>query len=552
MAEAEREAQAAHMRRMAARAAKPASDGQSPVDHFNERHTVADLLARYGYTRAGQSNDWKSPYQTGGSYATCCFGDYWISLSGSDGAAGLGTATKNGNRHGDAFDLFCHFDHGGEFNQAVKAYAEEAGLSQGVKPKTDGKAKSTGAKPRTSNKMASFDLIEDGRGRIIWCVENAYIILEQNPVWAGVFAYDEFAGLTMLQKPLPGSTVPKLTFRPRPITDCDLTHVLRWFNRNDFPDATRMTVNDAVDAVARENTFSPVQDYLNALVWDDKPRAGNWLSTYGGAAPTPLTGKQGQVWLVSAAARALKPGCKADCALVLEGEQGARKSSAISVLAGDDWFYDGLHDMHSKDASALLRGKWIIELSELSAMRRTETEGVKAFLSRTVERYRPAYGRYEVIEPRRCVFAGTTNRADWLTDDTGGRRFWPVALGKIDLQSLARDRDQIWAEAVALYKAGAKWWLDPEDEAEAASVVALRAVDDPWLADVLNTVADMSEVSTRDVLQRIGIGIERRGKAEEMRVSGILTRNGWVRSGRFTVGENRNATRFVSPTWGSK
>jgi len=409
------------------------------------------------------------------------------------------------------------------------------------------RTKPRGSKPKTTHKLANFALIDDDKGRVMWCTENACIILEKHPAWAGVLAYDEFAGLTMLLKPMPGSTTPKATFRPRPLADTDMTTALRWFNRNGFPDANRVTVFDAVGAVAAGNILSPVKHYLNSLTWDRKPRVGTWLATYCGAAPSTLTGKQGKAWLVSAVARALNPGCKADCALVLEGNQGVGKSSALRVLAGPDWFHDGLHDLHSKDASAGLRGKWIIELPELSAMRRTETEGVKAFLSRDTERYRPAYGRCEVIEPRRCVFAGTTNRTDWLTDDTGGRRFWPVALGKVDLQALARDRDQLWAEAVALHNAGAKWWLDRDDEAEAASVVATRAADDAWSADVLNEVEGLKEVSSRDVFMRLGIALDKRGKAESMRVSGILTRAGWTNTGKFGGGVNRGLARFVPP-----
>lgn len=112
-------------------------------------------------------------------------------------------------------------------------------------------------------------------------------------------------------------------------------------------------------------------------------------------------------------------------------------------------------------------------------MRRSDTEAVKAFLSRTEERYRPAYGRSEVIEPRRCVFAGTTNRNDYLTDDTDGRRFWPVTVGAIKLDELTADREQIWAEAVELFRNGANWWLDRTDEGASAAVAATRAAEDP-------------------------------------------------------------------------
>jgi len=183
----------------------------------------------------------------------------------------------------------------------------------------------------------------------------------------------------------------------------------------------------------------------------------------------------------------------------------------------------------------------------MSAMRRSDTEAVKAFLSRTEERYRPAYGRAEVVEPRRCVFAGTTNRSDYLTDDTGGRRFWPVVVGTVQLDALTRDREQIWAEAVTLYRAGEHWWLDRADEGAAAAVVATRAADDPWAADVLRVVDGLSEVSTRDVFRRLDIALERRGKAEAMRITGILTRAGWTREGSFTGGENRNLSRYVEP-----
>lgn len=380
-----------------------------------------------------------------------------------------------------------------------------------------------------------------------WCVDVACTILETDPAWAGVLAHDEFVGLNLLLKPIPGSTMHRASFTPRALTDNDVTAAVRWFNRNGFPDATKNSAADALLLVASQTIISPVRHYLEELTWDEKPRVALWLTRYCGAEPTDLTGKVGKAWLVSAVARALRPGCKADCALVLEGRQGAGKSSILRALAGDDWFHDGLRDMHGKDASAALRGKWIIELPELSAMRRSDTEAVKAFLSRTEERYRPAYGRAEVIEPRRCVFAGTTNRSDYLTDDTGGRRFWPVVVNEVSIDSLLRDRDQIWAEAVALFKAGERWWLDRADESAAAAVVSTRAADDPWTADVLRVVDGLSEVSSRDVFQLLDVPLDRRTKADAMRITGILTRAGWILFGKFTSGTNRNLSRYIAP-----
>lgn len=391
------------------------------------------------------------------------------------------------------------------------------------------------------------DLVRDTKGRPIWCAENACLTLEHNEAWAGALAFDEFRGLTLLMRPVPGTTVPRHNFTPRPIGEADIVAAVRWFNRNGWPDATKAATADALLTVAAANVISPVRHYLEALKWDRKARIDGWLSRYCGAAMTTFNYRAGTAWLISAVARALAPGCKADCALVLEGRQGAGKSSAVRALAGPDWFHDGLHDLSGKDASAALRGKWIIEIPELAAMRRSEVEEVKAFLSRTEERYRPAYARAEVVEPRRCVFIGTTNRSDWMMDDTGGRRFWPVAVEAVKLDDLTRDRNQIWAEAVERYRAGAAWWLDRETEAEAAAVVATRTAGDPWEADVLRAVEGMTQVSTRDIFERLDVSIDRRGKADSMRISGILTRAGWRQEGKFTGGPNRGSTRFIPP-----
>ena len=264
-------------------------------------------------------------------------------------------------------------------------------------------------------------------------VDNVARIVETDPVWQGVVAYDEFADEMMMLRPVPGTTVPKTTFRARQWRDSDDVSALRWFNRHGFPRMAKSTVADALVDVAQRSLISPVRHYLEDLTWDGEPRLDRWLIDHCGADVVDDEGEDlggkaqfvaevGRRWMISAVARALEPGCKADACLVLEGKQGIGKSTLLRILADGggqpkgrrSWFSDSLQQFVGKDSQSALRGCWIVELPELAAMRRAEVEHVKSYLSRQEDRYRPAYGRHEVEMPRRCVFAGTTNRADYL------------------------------------------------------------------------------------------------------------------------------------------
>ena len=183
----------------------------------------------------------------------------------------------------------------------------------------------------------------------------------------------------------------------------------------------------AVLAVAHENRFDPVREYLEGLTWDRVPRIGKWLATYLSAEDTDYASAVGKRWLISCVARAILPGCKADSALIFEGNQGEGKSTAFTTLGGP-WFSDELAAIGTKDSALQLSGAWIIELSELDALTKARASTVKAFLSRRVDRFRPPYGRRVIEQPRSCVFCGTVNHSQYLEDETGGRRFWPVKV----------------------------------------------------------------------------------------------------------------------------
>jgi hypothetical protein len=224
----------------------------------------------------------------------------------------------------------------------------------------------------------------------------------------------------------------------------------------------------AAQTAARDRPFHPLRAYLKGLRWDGVKRVDRWLTTYLGAAETEYSRAVGSRWLISAVARIFRPGSKADCCLILEGPQGIRKSTALRTLAGE-YFTDELADLGSKDAAMQTRGAWIIELSELDSLSHSDVARIKAFMSRTTDRFRPPYGMRLVESPRQCVFAGTVNHSTYLRDETGGRRFWPVTCGCIAVETLARDRDQLWAEAKARFEAGSVWWLDTAELIQLAS-----------------------------------------------------------------------------------
>ena len=223
------------------------------------------------------------------------------------------------------------------------------------------------------------------------------------------------------------------------------------------------------------------------------------------------------MFLLSMVARIYKPGCQVDYLPVIEGSQGAFKSSACRVLGGE-WFSDALPDVSAgKDVAQHLRGKWLIEVSEMHAMSRAETAQLKAFITRTTERYRPSYGRREVIEPRQCVFVGTTNKDTYLRDETGGRRFWPIKAQTIDIDGLARDRDQLFAEAVAGYHNGDQWWPDRDFERQhIAPEQAARFEADAWQEAIASYLETNSKVTIAQVAREaLSIDMPRIGTAEQ-------------------------------------
>jgi hypothetical protein len=264
-------------------------------------------------------------------------------------------------------------------------------------------------------------------------------------------------------------------------------------------DAGKDHVHDAASWLCIKNRFDPVRDYLDELNWDGKPRVDTWLTTYLGVEDSDLHRAQGRLTLVAAVRRARKPGCKFDHILTLEGEENKLKSTLIEVLAGgpQNFSDNTILSASEKEQQELIRGVWLYELAELSGMRRADGERLKAFITRTYDRARPAYGRRRQDLPRRCVFIATTNEDDYLKSPTGNRRFWPVRITTVDIDALRRDRDQLWAEAAMIEASGEVLALPKELWGEASAAQEERREHDPW-DDALTTVRGALYSSTSD------------------------------------------------------
>jgi predicted P-loop ATPase len=391
------------------------------------------------------------------------------------------------------------------------------------------------------------DLLLNLNGTVKPVLANAITALRGAQEWSGTLAYNEFANCTALRKPAPWMK-PGTEVHEEWTPNHDVL-ATEWLHHQGIFVPADVT-GQAIEAVARESPFHPVRTYLTDLTWDGTPRLESWLTDYLGVDPSPYAAAVGSRWLISAVARVFEPGSKADCCLILEGEQGIRKSTALRILA-EPWFTDEIADLGSKDAALQTRGVWVIEIAELDSMSRSEVGRIKAFMSRAADRFRPPYGKRLITSPRQCVFAGSVNHGTYLRDETGGRRFWPVECKApvIDTDGLGMIRDQLWAEATYLYFEGKPWWLDSVSlNREAAEEQAERYEGDPWDELILEWAAERESVLIADVLSMcLDKKKDMWTQWDRNRVARCLRANGWT---RFNAG-SRGARewRYRRPTF---
>lgn len=324
-----------------------------------------------------------------------------------------------------------------------------------------------------------------------------------------------------------------------------------------------------VTDAAYDQMVHPVRDYLSGLRWDGEPRINAWLATYGGATDAAETSEEltyleavSSIVLIAAVRRIVHPGCKYDEMLVLESEQGLNKSSALRALCPtDEWFSDDLPlNVDAKEIIERTVGKWIIEASDLVGGRKADRDHLKSMLSRQVDGpARMAYARIPVERPRQFIVVGTTNSDEYLADPTGARRFWPVTVGRFDVDGIARDRDQLWAEAVAREAAGESIRLKEELWPAAGEHQERRRTLDAWEEVIQEALEELEpassghvKVATSSLWMRLGIEPARRDMFGARRIAEIMQRFGFKRTRIFVEGKTQVGYARHAPLDGKK
>lgn len=395
-------------------------------------------------------------------------------------------------------------------------------------------------------------LTRNREGKVEGTLHNIILVLEHDERLSGLFWLNESSNQVVMAReaPWPGSNREEFV-------DGDSAELAAWLQH---PDRYAMKCSDdtvlkAVIAVARRHRRHPIREYLSALKWDGVPRIATMLVDLFGAPDTLYTRQVAPCFMVGAVARVLwrdskNPalGAKVDFMLVLEGPQGKRKSTSLSELFTSNWFVETVESPNGKDFYQVIQGCWCVEIGEMDSFGKADVTAVKVAITRRTDKFRAPYERMPNSYRRECIFVGTTNDREYLKDATGGRRFLPVrADGDVDVPGIVEQRDQLWAEAVELFRSGFRYWVLPDD---APAEQAARYIADSWegrierwLAGLFRNDRDGLPIApqrlkfeakgpvdwtTTDELLEFAVGADpaKHTKADQMRISAIMKRFG--------------------------
>lgn len=373
--------------------------------------------------------------------------------------------------------------------------------------------------------------------RLIDCRENIFTLLREHPAFAGVLWVDEFARRIVKRMPAPWDDAHG--FRPGMEWGENEHLTLGMWLAQQERLLVRSHENLALSVAwaASESRWHPVREYLDGLEWDGLARVDTWLSDFLGVRSSDYSRLVGRMFLIGMVARIYRPGCAMRAMPILEGEQYRGKSTAARILGGE-WFGDTPIDLNNKDAYQLIQGRWLYEVAELDAFNRAETTRIKSFISSPEDRFRAPYERAPRDHLRQTVFIGTTNQDEYFKDQTGNTRYWPVHCGvedDIKLDGLRLVRDQLFAEVVALFRAGERWHPSAEEqrrlfEPEQQS----REIADPWQTLIYEYLMSVTfdKVSTTDILSdciKVEAGKIDGTRQMATRIGIALKRLGWIK-----------------------
>ena len=387
------------------------------------------------------------------------------------------------------------------------------------------------------------DLAFDDKGQLAKNnLRNAALFLFNHPVLKEAFVYDEFHMQTVVQKDITGSGG---EFRVHPLGDSDITQMCMFFERMGLLKDDRK-VAGLINYVASINKINPAVDYFNTLKWDGVERLGYWLKeAFGADEPDVYLSAIGRKWMTAAVKRVFQPACKFDHMLMLEGLQGAGKSSALELLAAlgtkvdnpylhepeksyytDALTFDAIGD---KDCMLLTAGAIIVVLEELVGKNKKSDDDIKRWITLKTDKGRLPYARFVTEMKRQFVLAGTTNNYDYLKDATGNRRYWALTVSKVDKHYINDNREQMWAEAVFLYKEGIYLGLEGEEIELAEYEQAKRLEEDVWESAVRDALLEFTGRSfqTSDLLNKMSLALKDQDARAAIRVKNVLKKLGY-------------------------
>lgn len=328
-----------------------------------------------------------------------------------------------------------------------------------------------------ANANGKINLIPDHNGGVAKVYENFMRILQKDPALRDSMRFNELTGM------------PERVDRDGTMhawTDTD-TSELRIYIEKQYHLRQNELLTDALEIMFKHRRYHPVRNYISTLKWDGKPRIGTLFVKYLGAEDSPYIRECERLMFSGGIHRAFCPGCKFDCVVVLQGNQGGGKTTFIRFLAMNDDWYREVTEIEGQKGIEALRGAWFVELGELLALKRTkDVEAVKSFITRQVDTYRQPFHKYVDTFPRQCVFMGTTNNAQFLTDKTGNRRWFPVKVNSSGRELYEKEQEireyikQCWAEAYAMYQSNN---LPPVESMELLEEIKARqeeAVEDDY------------------------------------------------------------------------